>query len=436
MSQRVGSLTKLTINEVNFVIYHDPCSDGFASAFIIHMYMQKNYPDRVVTYYKGSHGKLPPDVTGKNVLICDFSYKYDTMLNIMNKANKLLIIDHHKSAQKDLEKIPEINKIFDMNHSGAMLTWFYVFADDKYKKDSPPLLIKYIEDRDLWTKKLPNIDEFVSWFYISVPFEFSEYAKYLDESLLLEKIKTLGKYYKELNDINISQAAKYAIVKFMFINGKYYFVAYVNSTVLKSDIGSKILELKPYCDFSVVYSIGDYNNNTSFSLRSDSEHVDVSEIAFSMQGGGHRNAAGVGVSYVTNKLPADLIDNGELYKTLESVYFDSINIEGKIFNVTYLNSSICKSQLAQYLLQTKYVDANGQPIEEATYIRIRSNSINKLEPDDKLLPVDKLHLSVVWNSDKGKSYHTICFNSCLSNGDKELLSNYFKRDKTLDIIIL
>ena len=111
----------------------------------------------------------------------------------LGKVNKLLIIDHHKSAERELSDIPDNLKIFDMNHSGAMLTWFYF-----YPNVESPLLIKYIEDRDIWTKALPNTDDFHSWF-CTVPREFEEYNKYLDDDLLTSMIKTKGIRYGELN---------------------------------------------------------------------------------------------------------------------------------------------------------------------------------------------------------------------------------------------
>ncbi len=36
---------------------------------------------------------------------------------MIKKANKLIILDHHKTAQEDLETLSEENKIFCMNHS-------------------------------------------------------------------------------------------------------------------------------------------------------------------------------------------------------------------------------------------------------------------------------------------------------------------------------
>ena len=86
--------------EVNFVIYHYPCSDGLISAFSAWKYFNNN--NNNITYYPAAYHKNPPNVKGKNVLICDFSYDYYVLLDMIKNANKLLIIDHHKTAEEKL----------------------------------------------------------------------------------------------------------------------------------------------------------------------------------------------------------------------------------------------------------------------------------------------------------------------------------------------
>jgi hypothetical protein len=80
------------------VIYHGGCVDGFTSAFSAWYYLNKKYPLRDVIYYAAKHGEIPPDVSGKNVIICDYSYKYDVLMSMLSKAKNLLILDHHKTA--------------------------------------------------------------------------------------------------------------------------------------------------------------------------------------------------------------------------------------------------------------------------------------------------------------------------------------------------
>ena len=377
---------ELQPDEVDVVIYHSPCSDGTGSGFVAWKYLSSKFPDRNVTYYPMNIGELPPSgLENKNVLICDYSYKKQVLIELLKKVNKLLIIDHHKSAEKDLNEIEDKYKIFDMTHSGAMLTWYYFFPDLE-----SPLMIKYIEDRDIWTKKLPNTDDFASWFY-TLPMDFKEYDKYLDDNLLLEMIKTKGIAYGEYNNYLTQQAVKYSVPKFCKINNKYYLVAYVNSTVCKSDIGNKVFDKYVYCDFSVTYSISDSTNSTSFSLRSTKQRADVSEIAFSLNGGGHAAAAGCNVCYVTNYLPGTVYDNEQLYKLLDTIKFETISINEKQLNIAYLNTPIYKHELVHYLMQTKYVDNNKNNISVIENIYMLKNNVSDVHKIDLVIASDYDH---------------------------------------------
>jgi len=48
--------------------------------------------------------------------------KKDNLQKLQSVVKKLLILDHHKTAQDDLKDLPNENKIFRMDHSGAYLT--------------------------------------------------------------------------------------------------------------------------------------------------------------------------------------------------------------------------------------------------------------------------------------------------------------------------
>lgn len=362
---------QLQPHEVDTVIYHSPCSDGAGSGYVVWKYFTLNYPGKVITYHPMSIGASPPsNLENKNVLVCDYSYKKNITLNLLKKVNKLLIIDHHKSAEKELSEIEDKYKIFDMNHSGAMLTWFYFFPETE-----APLMIKYIEDRDIWTKKLPNTDDFASWFH-TLPLDFKEYDKYLDNDLLKAAIETKGLAFRELNNYYIDQALEYAIPKFCKIDKKYYFVAYVNSTINKSDIGNKVFEKYEHCDFSATYSISDVNNGTSFSLRSTEKRADVSEIATALGGGGHMRASGIYTNYVTNHLPGIVYDSGQLYTLLSNLHFNTITINNTPLNVAYLNCLLYKHELATYLMQKKYNDVTTA---EHLYAIKNKNELCKLD---------------------------------------------------------
>src|SRR3990167_6908610 len=129
-------------------IYHANCADGFGAAWVI----RKACAPQEVEFYPGVYQNAPPDVTGREVVMVDFSYKRPVMLELAAKAVSILVIDHHKSAAVELVGLPEnVRVVMDMEHSGAMLAWRYCFDDVE-----PPKLLYHIEDRDLWRVRLPG----------------------------------------------------------------------------------------------------------------------------------------------------------------------------------------------------------------------------------------------------------------------------------------
>ncbi|MBR7523924.1 phosphohydrolase, partial [Pseudomonas juntendi] len=164
-------------------IYHGNCADGFGAAWVV----RKALGDQV-EFVAGVYGQEPPDVEGKDVIIVDFSYKYEVMARMSWKAHSIIILDHHKSAAEDLGKFPPFHAgvrldgrhadgtvalgwesahsfmqmqnapaiacCFDMNRSGAMLAWDHFFPGQE-----PPMLLRHIEDRDLWLFQLDGTRE-------------------------------------------------------------------------------------------------------------------------------------------------------------------------------------------------------------------------------------------------------------------------------------
>ena len=98
-------------------IYHAFCADGFGAAWIVRRALGDG-----VEFHAASYGQEPPDVTGRDVLMVDFSYKRPVLVQMAAKAKSILILDHHKTAQADLVDLPDnVQTIFDMERSGAML---------------------------------------------------------------------------------------------------------------------------------------------------------------------------------------------------------------------------------------------------------------------------------------------------------------------------
>lgn len=101
-------------------IYHGNCADGFGAAVAVRMALGADSVD----FHPGVYQTPPPDVTGRDVIIVDFSYKRDVMIEMAEQAKSILILDHHKSAEADLKDLPaNVSAHFDMTRSGAVMAW-------------------------------------------------------------------------------------------------------------------------------------------------------------------------------------------------------------------------------------------------------------------------------------------------------------------------
>ena len=260
------------------VIYHGNCADGFGAAWCFwHKYGSN------ADYYPGVYSKAPPDVSGRDVYLVDFSYKRDVMKVIIEEANKVVLIDHHKSAIEDLEGLPGLERFCDTNHSGAILAWNYLFPNTPR-----PLLLGHIEDRDLWKFKLKNTRE-ISAALFSHPYSFELWDNLMfggQKELLNLTIAGAAierKHHKDIDEL-------LDVCKRLMVIGGYTVPVASLPYTLSSDAAMKMAIGE---GFAACY--WDTRDNRTFSLRSQPDGIDVSKIAAEYGGGGHKNAAGFSV---------------------------------------------------------------------------------------------------------------------------------------------
>ncbi len=262
----------------NLCIYHKACADGFGAALAVkkHFDNKSQHCDFLPAHYRDSI----PDVTGKNVIIVDFSYRRDILIKMKEQANSLLVLDHHKSAEENLKGLDFC--IFDMNRSGAMMAWEY-FHPDKPVPD----LIKYIQDRDLWKWELPKSKEFSAGLQLlEMSFERWEHLLNNEASNLLFDSGSVILAYQEQQILRAIESSK---IKMVNVNG--YKVPMLNTTTLISEICGKLAEKHP---FAITYF--DTPTDRIYSLRSREDGIDVSQVAKLYGGGGHAQAAGFSIS--------------------------------------------------------------------------------------------------------------------------------------------
>ena len=129
---------------MNYVLYHKNCQDGTMSAAVCKLAgIVGEYI--AVTYNEDFAIDMTKLTKDDVVYIVDFSYPRDILVEVNKLVGKLVVLDHHESAQKELSHLPYAT--FDMKKCGAMLTWHYFFPNDE-----PPVILKWIQEYDLWTK--------------------------------------------------------------------------------------------------------------------------------------------------------------------------------------------------------------------------------------------------------------------------------------------
>jgi uncharacterized protein len=104
-------------------IYHAHCADGLGAAWAVHRALGEGvefvaakygedppYMTRVSNKDLGTWGKLgedyifkPTGIEGRDILIVDFSYPLPVLRAMAQEAHSVLVIDHHATAQKDLQ---------------------------------------------------------------------------------------------------------------------------------------------------------------------------------------------------------------------------------------------------------------------------------------------------------------------------------------------
>lgn len=268
------------------VIYHANCSDGFAAALAA----WKELGDDA-TYYPASYGEEPPDVHKKQVFMVDFSYKRPVLLEMAAKAESIVILDHHDTAEQELVDLPSnVTAIFDQAKSGAVLAWEYFVGPDV------PGLINIVQDRDLWQFKLPGTRAITAAIF-SYNWTFELWDSWLETTGAVTQLWNEGAALLRSQDKNIQALCDPAHVDFTAfdIDGERVEAPTVNCPwMFASDVGHELCNRYPDAPLSVTYMVG--RDKVKFSLRSN-DKIHCGKIAEKFGGGGHPNAAGFHVSH-------------------------------------------------------------------------------------------------------------------------------------------
>lgn len=293
------------------VIAHAECLDGHCAAWAAHRAFSER-TDLQVTYHFAYHGSESPSIVGYDeVYLLDFAYPRKIMKDICRYVKKVVVLDHHISNKEDLltDRTPEIKKLFeskvidektcqelisneietlklfadscffDLTKSGATLAWDYFMGGMR------PWLVEYVEDGDLW-KWEKDRSKHVNAAIFSYPRTFDAWD--ILARTPLADIKYEGSAIYRYQQRLIEETAR----KVTFITVGDYRVPAVNTTVLASEIASRIAQENDTLFGVVWHQLPDGKFKYSLRKNPDSDDTpNLSQIARAYGGGGHWNSS-------------------------------------------------------------------------------------------------------------------------------------------------
>lgn len=123
----------------DMVISHARCFDGMTAAWVARRGIGQTSRSTLCLPRTATHDLM---YTGARAVLEEMAAE----------AKSLLVLDHHASAELDLDGLPYVQ--FDMNRSGAGLAWDHFFPGVERLP-----MVAYVEDRDLWRFALPGSRE-------------------------------------------------------------------------------------------------------------------------------------------------------------------------------------------------------------------------------------------------------------------------------------
>lgn len=285
--------------ETPLVIHHGGgCYDGFCAAWVLWRHFKGDVILRAANYDQGP----PPydECAGRVVFVVDFSYPRAEMLEIAVRAAKLIVLDHHKTAQADLAGLveeamtgpgfrppvtPEV--VFDMDRSGGRLAWEWTTRNGGDLL-ACPWLVRYTEDRDLWRHSLYVTRE-INAYLRTFDFDMHLWDKLHTTSpcFMIEPGAAILNAQAKVVDQHVRNAGRVKIAG--------YDVLCANATVFQSEIGGALAVGEAFA--ATYFDTAD--GHRVYSLRADQTRpgwIDVSDIARQFGGGGHPGAAGFRVA--------------------------------------------------------------------------------------------------------------------------------------------
>jgi hypothetical protein len=268
--------------------YHGGCPDGLGAAWSVWRawgpgarYLPRGHDD--VVDARACQGGL--------VVFVDIAPGSEEMRALAQHAGRLVVLDHHVTARDRFENDLGLQNAvegrghtirFDLSHSGAILAWQHFHPDEP-----APDLLRYVEDQDLWSWKLPDSEE-VNAAISSYPRDFETWDELAERPVA--ELAAEGAPILRATRIEVERSLHSAHPALI---GKQRVEA-VNASLHRSKIGHELAKRAAFKQpWGLVYRITGERVDVSLYSIGD---LDVARVAETYGGGGHANASGFSVT--------------------------------------------------------------------------------------------------------------------------------------------
>jgi oligoribonuclease NrnB/cAMP/cGMP phosphodiesterase (DHH superfamily) len=268
--------------------YHAGCPDGLGAAWSVWRawgggarYLPRGHED--VVDASAHEGAL--------VVFVDIAPGNEELRALAQRAARVIVLDHHVTARERFENDLGLQNavagrghqiLFDLSHSGAILAWQHFHPD----RPAPDLL-RYVEDQDLWSWKLPASEQ-VNAAISSYPRDFESWDELAARPIA--ELVAEGTPILRATRVEVERA----LLSAHPVSVGSRRAEAVNATLHRSKIGHELAKRAAFkLPWGLVYRVTGERVDVSLYSIGD---LDVARIAEAYGGGGHANASGFSVT--------------------------------------------------------------------------------------------------------------------------------------------
>lgn len=291
-----------TPTPIDVVLYHHPCTDGAASAYVLSRYCRRVFGTEplCIGVFAGGVGPEDARIQDKAVVAVDVLPLNHAAIAAL--ARSFLVLDHHEGSAAVLAEV-DYGVYADKGLSGVGMAWQHCYGTGT----ALPLPLQYVQERDLYTFSCTEsrhvsvaVQALLDIF--DLPYFFAKMDGLLEEaSEQLHTYAAFGALYDEMLTRRAQAMLKTACPRTLTIDDKsfrcFVFNALPDLVSYLGDAGMAV----PGIDFVCVWRHGGATSGTPFtvSLRSTDAAADTIPLAKALgtkfgrgPGSGHRNASG------------------------------------------------------------------------------------------------------------------------------------------------